>query len=138
MNKQQTNITRNREWAYLTGSDICDVFITNTKYLIKYIDEIDYDPDTGELSSETLKLDHYTQEGSGYKVVRVMKKWYLAHRVAMLIRGEIIDGLIVHHKNHVKTDNRLINLEIMSVSQHYKEHRTPESQAITKKRWTEK
>lgn len=47
----------------------------------------------------------------------------LEHRKVWLDSGrEIPDGFIVHHKNHIKTDNRLVNLEIMSLSDHSKGH----------------
>jgi len=48
-----------------------------------------------------------------YEHVLIMEK-FLGRR---LIKGEI-----VHHKNGDKLDNRLSNLELMTISQHMKEH----------------
>lgn len=43
----------------------------------------------------------------------------LEHRKVWLDSGKSIpDGYVVHHKNHIKTDNRLVNLEVMSLSDH--------------------
>ncbi len=39
----------------------------------------------------------------------------------------------VHHRNHDRTDNRLENLELMSASDHAREHFTPRAAEMSKK-----
>lgn len=53
------------------------------------------------------------QNNGSVKVHR--KKWYD-------LRGVIPNGWIVHHKDNDKTNNKISNLEVMSPSDHAKEH----------------
>ena len=55
---------------------------------------------------------------------RTKNNYVLLHRVVVEnFLGRVLDrSEVVHHKNHDKKDNRLENLEVMSVSQHRKEH----------------
>jgi hypothetical protein len=47
-----------------------------------------------------------------------IKKRVIAHRlVYTTLVGPIPDGLCINHKNGVKTDNRLANLEVMTLSE---------------------
>ena len=47
----------------------------------------------------------------------------LKHRLIWIQNyGEIPEGMIIHHKNGKKKDNRLNNLKIVSRSEHSKEH----------------
>ena len=47
----------------------------------------------------------------------------LEHRVVWeKAHGPIPPGMVVHHKNHDKRDNRLENLELMSRAEHARHH----------------
>ncbi len=45
-----------------------------------------------------------------------------SHMVASYFGGEIPEGKCVHHKNHIKTDNRPDNLEIACLADHARRH----------------
>mgnify|MGYP000347874760 CR=1 FL=1 len=73
-----------------------------------------------------------TQEFMGVKF-SPMKNGYLRrtdgdrclmHRfVWQTYRGEIPDAHDIHHKNEIKTDNRIANLELISKAEHTRKHR---------------
>ncbi len=61
----------------------------------------------------------------GYKILCIDGKLVPEHRYIMeqhLSRKLKWPGEVVHHKNHVKTDNRIENLEVMTNSNHSKHH----------------
>ena len=60
----------------------------------------------------------YTRSSdNGYTCIRFKGKLYYAHRIAMLLAyGFYGDGLDVDHINHVRDDNRLLNLRFVTKS----------------------
>jgi hypothetical protein len=55
---------------------------------------------------------------NGYLVASSVERGWLLHRVVWeACIGPIPDGLVINHKNAVRTDNRLVNLEACTQSQ---------------------
>ena len=53
--------------------------------------------------------------GNGYTRIRLKGKPYFAHQIAMLLSyGFYVDGLEVDHINHIRDDNRLVNLRFVA------------------------
>ena len=59
-----------------------------------------------------------------YEYTRGEFKGRLVHIVLMekKIGRRLYSNEVVHHKNHIKTDNRLENLELMTRSEHARHH----------------
>lgn len=57
---------------------------------------------------------------SGYVLEKHLGCWHLQHRLVMSIflRRRLLSSEIVHHKNGVRDDNRLANLEILDNKTH--------------------
>ena len=50
----------------------------------------------------------------GYVIVRRNGKKYFEHRLVWQeVNGQIPNGYVIHHKNGIKTDNRIDNLEMV-------------------------
>lgn len=52
-------------------------------------------------------------------------KWWYEHRIAYESANGIVltSDQIVHHKNHIRTDNRIENLEVLSNEEHSRMHK---------------
>ena len=87
-------------------------------------------------------------KGGGYKYCRTKPKHpkenskglYPLHRVLMenKIKRLLKRGEVVHHKNENKDDNRLENLEILSISEHTRIHCSTVANVKIKCSWCQK
>lgn len=60
-------------------------------------------------------------ESDGYVRVRVLGKPYQAHRVIWeMIKGKIPDGMQIDHLNHIRDDNRIENLRLVTHKENHK------------------
>tara|TARA_R110000751_G_C13415076_1_gene439544 strand:+ start:38 stop:511 length:474 start_codon:yes stop_codon:yes gene_type:complete len=80
-----------------------------------------YDPITGIITNKVNrgKAREGEEPGSlspdGYRRVKINGEAYLAHRIVWLLRhGEIDLALQIDHINHVRNDNRIVNLRLVT------------------------
>ena len=80
-----------------------------------------YDPITGIITNKFSRRN--AKEGSesggvianGYRQVSIKNEYYFAHRIAWLLtHGEIDPALQIDHINHVRNDNRIVNLRLVT------------------------
>jgi len=58
-------------------------------------------------------------------------KVILKHRLIWIQNyGEIPEGMIIHHKNGKKKDNRIKNLELCTIKEHGLKHRKPNRKRV--------
>ena len=84
-------------------------------------EKLHYEPDTGVFTRK-LKSGRKKKAGSpqnGYVAMWVEGNLYLAHRLAWLYEhGEFpVKGLQIDHINHDRSDNRLVNLRVVTRSE---------------------
>lgn len=66
----------------------------------------------------------YSIDEKGYKRIHIGNSYQYEHRLVMekFLGRKLLPSEIVHHLDHNKTNNKIENLEILSQSQHMKEH----------------
>ena len=94
-----------------------------------------YDPLTGALISRYRGTECKAENHKGYRVVRIGRKQFMAHRVIWVIMTGIDPGeLEIDHDNRIKNDNRFSNL---SLGTHGDNQRNKNTRGITrhKNKW---
>jgi Drexlerviridae HNH endonuclease len=119
---------RPKHLEHINGNSL-DNRIKNLQNIIyakkKITDILRYEPKTGEffwikprLKSNLIGKVAGTTTIYGYRQVKIFQKKYLLHRLAWeLTYGPIQKGLTIDHINRVRTDNRLSNLRLATLSQ---------------------
>lgn len=88
-----------------------------------------YDRETGVLywkarTDNTFRCKYVAgsiNESTGYRQVRIGKKTYLAHQIIMLLCfGHIPENAEIDHINHIRDDNRLVNLRFVTQGENLK------------------
>lgn len=82
-----------------------------------YIDKYNVYYFTRKDSSGYRLLSKYNPPRIGHSDIVQEHKWIYENEV-----GKTPDGYIINHKNHIKDDNRIENLEIMTQSEHITKH----------------
>lgn len=82
--------------------------------------DLTVNPTTGAITKRTGERAEVLDKRLGYGRVAVYKRpltWAMAHRVVWIsVHGLIPDGLQINHKNRLRWDNRLVNLELVTPS----------------------
>jgi len=87
-----------------------------------------YNRNTGEFQNHGQTLKTYSN-AQGYEKANIGGTSMVLSRLAYAVLGIEIDGLVVHHINENKKDNRWKNLIAMTSSDHVAEHNNRTSQA---------
>jgi hypothetical protein len=97
----------------------------------------DYNPETGILSRRyslpgakagPLKKNH----ADGYISVKIFGKSYMAHRLIwmMYYKEDIPDGYVIDHINHIRDDNRIKNLRIVTTAENARNMKSKSSREL--------
>lgn len=75
--------------------------------------------------------DGFAVTARGYIARRINGKLKYQHRLVMeeFLGRELREDEHVHHKNGIKTDNRLENLEVIESSEHHRQHMLEDGRA---------
>ena len=83
----------------------------------------------GGLSNHLLHCGN--NEGDLYKRIVIKNKEMLVHRILMekILGRKLREDEVVHHKDGIRGNNNIDNLEVMTISEHIKLHRKKENVA---------
>lgn len=82
---------------------------------------LDYDPDTGSLSSKITKSVS-TVEINGRSFTNFLGEQYLTYRLIYAVLGIPIKTKVVHHRDNDPCNNLWSNLQLMTRSEHSRHH----------------
>ena len=85
-------------------------------------DVFSYDPTTGIITNRVSRRSRAPEgeeagclKADGYRHISIKGEKYKAHRIAWLLtHGEIDPALQIDHMNHIRDDNRLVNLRLVT------------------------
>lgn len=93
-------------------------------------------PQRGRAYKRSVDRDGYIRVYAGNHPFASGRLLILEHVMVMEahLGRRLTTGEVVHHVNHERTDNRLENLQLMSRSEHSRQHGTESSPARTRRR----
>jgi hypothetical protein len=89
----------------------------------EFLEKFQYNPETGKLYKHTsLGLKEVTSGCQGYKRIRLNRKhyqiqYYAQEVIWIMLYGSVPDGYQIDHINHIRDDNRLNNLRLVTVQE---------------------
>lgn len=95
------------------GEEICDIYLCR-KEVWKVHNEIGYEvSNLGRVKGKDVDFLKFFDDGHGYLKTRIKNKGRRLHRLVWeTFCGPIPDDLWINHKNGIKSDSKLLNLEI--------------------------
>lgn len=81
---------------------------------------------SGRLHYSWKEIGHKTIDCNGYVLLKIGEDEWVSEHIYVIeqsIGRKIAKGEVVHHIDGVRTDNRLENLELTTISKHVKSHR---------------
>lgn len=114
----------------LTSREIADRLGTGKTEILRKMKKYDIERRENPVKEKLPRYRMHT-DGRGYMVIRHHQHWVYLHRLLAVAEYGVEDvrDMDVHHKNRIPWDNREDNIELLSRSDHAKEHRSKEVSA---------